>query len=257
VQRAPETVPPGLGAALAGQVGADLTGVAVHRDEQAGQAADRLQARAFTTGGDIHLPSRHGPLEAQPGRALLAHELVHVAQQRLLGPDRPVEQTAAGQALEREAVAVERTVAAHGPAGTGPARPAGLPLAQPPARTPDGPVPGEPGDLEVLDPRSTALATGAARLGPDGSVVFRGPSGTPPALTGDAGRNGGASTQRAPAEPAAPEPPAAPGPPAPPAAPPGDLDELAHRLYDRIRARLKAELRVDRERMGHLSDLRH
>ncbi len=45
------------------------------------------------------------------------------------------------------------------------------------------------------------------------------------------------------------------GPPG--AVPTGDkeLDELARRLYDRIRSRLRGELLVDRERAGLLSDL--
>jgi hypothetical protein len=34
-----------------------------------------------------------------------------------------------------------------------------------------------------------------------------------------------------------------------------DVDELSRRLYDRIRDRLKAELYLDRERAGQLSDL--
>ena len=36
----------------------------------------------------------------------------------------------------------------------------------------------------------------------------------------------------------------------------GDMDELAGKLYDKIRARLKSELLVDRERAGFLTDLR-
>jgi hypothetical protein len=35
-----------------------------------------------------------------------------------------------------------------------------------------------------------------------------------------------------------------------------DLDELSHRLYDRIRSRLRLELLLDRERAGLLSDFR-
>jgi hypothetical protein len=35
-----------------------------------------------------------------------------------------------------------------------------------------------------------------------------------------------------------------------------DLDDLARRLYDRLRGRLAAELRLDRERIGALTDLR-
>jgi hypothetical protein len=34
------------------------------------------------------------------------------------------------------------------------------------------------------------------------------------------------------------------------------MDELARKLYDRIRSRLKTELLVDRERAGFLTDLR-
>jgi hypothetical protein len=33
------------------------------------------------------------------------------------------------------------------------------------------------------------------------------------------------------------------------------VDELSRKLYDRIRDRLKAELYLDRERAGQLSDL--
>ena len=35
-----------------------------------------------------------------------------------------------------------------------------------------------------------------------------------------------------------------------------DLDDLARKLYDRLRGRLAAELRLDRERIGSLTDLR-
>jgi len=35
-----------------------------------------------------------------------------------------------------------------------------------------------------------------------------------------------------------------------------DMDELAGKLYDRIRTRLKTELLIDRERAGFLTDLR-
>lgn len=48
----------------------------------------------------------------------------------------------------------------------------------------------------------------------------------------------------------APEPVAGSGPAAPAPAPELDLDQLAHRLYDRIRWRLRNELRLDRERAG-------
>lgn len=62
-----------------------------------------------------------------------------------------------------------------------------------------------------------------------------------------------APTQPAPTESAAPA--GAPSPHAEGAAGEGDLDDLSRRLYDRIRDRLKAELYLDRERAGLLSDL--
>lgn len=48
--------------------------------------------------------------------------------------------------------------------------------------------------------------------------------------------------------------PTAPAPAAGAAGP--DLDDLARKLYDRLRGRLAAELRLDRERVGSLTDLR-
>jgi hypothetical protein len=133
-----------------------------------------------------------------------------------------------------------------------------------------GPRPASPTDqagaaptvaVEVMDPRSTALASGAGRLAADGSVVFRDPAGPAPALGPDVGLDGlgrGGPAETVAAGPAA-GPPTGPSPAPPPAASSqaGDLDELAGRLYDRIRGRLKAELRLDRERIGQLSDLRH
>ncbi|HEY8791126.1 MAG TPA: hypothetical protein VIM10_18615 [Actinopolymorphaceae bacterium] len=50
--------------------------------------------------------------------------------------------------------------------------------------------------------------------------------------------------------------PAAPSPAGGAAAAGPDLDDLARKLYDRLRGRLAAELRLDRERIGSLTDLR-
>jgi hypothetical protein len=253
VQRAPETVPSALGQALQ-PIGGDLADVRVHRDQPTVQAAaDRLQARAFTVGGEIHLPARHGPLASPPAQALLAHELVHVAQQRRLGLARPAEHTTPGQELEREAMAVERAVTVQGlhqQAGGWTGAPPALLLAGDQLRRPATPRTGE-----LLDPRSTALASGAASLDEDGAVVFAPPAGEPPQLS-PSGADTASAPQRAPIAP-----PVDPAPAVPAAAPGGasgaDLDELARRLYDRIRLRLRTELRLDRERSGQLTDLRH
>ena len=68
-----------------------------------------------------------------------------------------------------------------------------------------------------------------------------------------------ADTAAAPSEPAAESAPAAPASsaaPAPAAAgtSPTDLDEMARRLYEPLSARLRAELWLDRERAGVMSD---
>jgi hypothetical protein len=62
-------------------LGMDLGHVRLHTGAGAAQAADALQARAFTAGSDIYFQQgQYAPGNAA-GRRLLAHELVHVAQQ--------------------------------------------------------------------------------------------------------------------------------------------------------------------------------
>jgi hypothetical protein len=87
---------------------------------------------------------------------------------------------------------------------------------------------------------AAAVANGVAQRADDGALEFR-----PPAA------------DTAPATPTATAPAAEPtaGPTAPGAAAPTDLDELAHKLYDRIRWRLRNELRLDMERAGRGSGL--
>jgi hypothetical protein len=94
------------------------------------------------------------------------------------------------------------------------------------------------------DAGEAAVAAGVAQRSADGSVHF---DPAPPPV------------QRAEAPTAA----AAPGLGAPDggapgagAAPGGNIDELVRRLYDPLAARLKAELRLDRERAGLVTDLR-
>jgi hypothetical protein len=119
VQRAPLTISQrapdaggadGAAAALPGASTSSGTGpVKVHRDGAASELSSAFDARSFTHGGEIFLPASHGPLTSGTGKALLAHELTHVAQQRRLGSSLPPEHTSHGQGLEAEAVAAERT----------------------------------------------------------------------------------------------------------------------------------------------------
>jgi hypothetical protein len=115
-----------------------------------------------------------------------------------------------------------------------------------------------------VDAGAVAIAAGVAQRHADGSVVFASPaldpSEPPPDLSD------GPAVQRAtdttPATDNATPPP--PAPPAPGSTAPGttaghagansaELDELAKRLYGRLRVMLKHELRLDRERAGVLT----
>ncbi len=67
--------------------GYDFSGVRLHTDTRAQDAADELNARAFTTGTDIALGDGDFAPGTQTGRRLIAHELAHVVQQgRTAGP---------------------------------------------------------------------------------------------------------------------------------------------------------------------------
>jgi hypothetical protein len=74
------------------------TGTAVH------ERARSLGARAYTEAGEVFTTQ---DVDTIAGTAVLAHELVHVAQQREFGTDLPEEHTDTGHELEAEALAVE------------------------------------------------------------------------------------------------------------------------------------------------------
>lgn len=70
--------------------GRDLSGVRIHTDGRAGEAARGIGASAYTLGGDIAFaPGAYRP-GTQEGRHLLAHELAHTMQQ---GNDRVIRRT--------------------------------------------------------------------------------------------------------------------------------------------------------------------
>jgi hypothetical protein len=113
VAKAPERAvvtraPAELAHALRSSHGIDVADVPIHRDTDAGSEAREHRARAFTRGGRVFLPEEAGPLTSAQARGLLAHELVHAAQQRRLGGSLPAEDSAEGRALEAEAVAAEQ-----------------------------------------------------------------------------------------------------------------------------------------------------
>jgi hypothetical protein len=66
--------------------GTDFSHVRVHADGQAASRARSWGARAYTVGADIHFGAGEFRPDTPGGRALLAHELAHVVQQRDRGP---------------------------------------------------------------------------------------------------------------------------------------------------------------------------
>ena len=74
------------------RLGVDLGGVRVHQGADANVAAQSIHAAAFTSGGDTVFARGLYRPETDSGRRLLAHELVHVAQQRAAPATAPVAQ---------------------------------------------------------------------------------------------------------------------------------------------------------------------
>ncbi len=242
--------------------GVDVSDVVVNRGPDAGSRAGAVGARAFATEREIVLPAEAGPIERPQTRALLAHELTHIAQQRQFGPSLPPEDSAAGAALEGAAVAVERRLLGHehseyGHSGAVPQQPlfhapprmaassplelASAPVQRQTEHQPTAEVAGNAFDPFGLLPQY------ASQAGPDVAydyVPIQGPAG-PDIAPLDAAFDPMRARMIEIAEQRL-----------------LDLDdsiavgELADSIYSRIRARLRHELLVDRERSGLLSDFR-
>ncbi|SCL35105.1 protein of unknown function [Micromonospora pallida] len=169
----PEPVTPVPAALVDGfrrRYGVDVSDVPVRRDPEATAVVRQAGARAATRNGEVLLPAEAGPLDTAPARALLAHELAHVVQQRALGGTTPAESTAAGRDLEARALAAEYAFGdGSAPDGVGPLSP---------------PVPLVAGGMTVPagEPASTP-GGGTWGITPDGGLTWRaGAAG--PAATG-------------------------------------------------------------------------
>ena len=224
IQRATQTAPAGVHEPIGRAFDLDLSQTRVDRSEEAEIAATSVQALALTQGDTVMLPAAHGSMESGPGRALVAHELTHVAQQRRYGASLPAEGTAAGKRLELQAMAVERSAARD--------RPLPLPLA------PMATVASVQRATAIAESAATAAApiqrAGVEAGSADSSMagpLSEGGSGNIAASAPNARAAGEASGEQ-------------------------DMDALAGKLYERIRTRLRSELLVDRERAGFLTDLR-
>jgi len=111
--------------------GVDVSGTRIDRSADVTERAASMGALAFTDGETVHLPAELGPHDEGPTRAVLAHELVHVAQQRALGSRLPGEGTPEGIELEHQARAVQRAIDDRTPVVPTFLRTAPLPTAAP------------------------------------------------------------------------------------------------------------------------------
>lgn len=106
------------------QLGYDFSNVRVHTDEAAASASRGIGAVAYTAGTDIAFDTGRYSPHSPAGRALLAHELTHVAQQSHASPESAPQLAPAGGAAEHEADRAAAVVAGGGQL-TGPVSAAG------------------------------------------------------------------------------------------------------------------------------------
>jgi len=104
--------------------GTDFSNVRLHTDGMAGQAADRFDAEAWTSGNHVVLGAGRFAPGTATGDRLLAHELAHVVQQRGAAPSAVFsgdDQTAETQAQR----AADQVISNARPSGLG-SRPSGV-----------------------------------------------------------------------------------------------------------------------------------
>lgn len=83
--------------------GIDLSGVRVHMDKQAAEAAQAVNARAFTVGPNITFGRGQYSPNSIEGKRLLAHELTHVMQQSNIPQSSPVSTASPSKPKEKKA----------------------------------------------------------------------------------------------------------------------------------------------------------
>jgi hypothetical protein len=225
--------------------GVDVSDVPIRRGPDVANEARSLGARSFTRGGEVFLPAEEGPPDQPVARGLLAHELTHAAQQRVLGPALPAEDSHAGRVLEAQAVAAERW--ARGLGAEPAAADGGAPVALGSSWTAPWHTASTPGVQRQADDVTSAAgpdfaaapATGAQAPDPSGLPAGGQPQAPKADEEMDAARDKLIElSKRRPLD----------------LDDPSDLEELSIRIYQRIHRRLRRELVVDRERAGRLGE---
>jgi len=270
LQRTPEAGRVDLREPIGGFVGSDPT------DERADPIAQRigfaepLGPEPLTPSDDNRLPSSHGSFGTVPTRSLLLPELTHVSPQPRYGPTLPDSSVAVGRRLQVQ-MQSEPSLGRRLPVQTQsePSLGRRLPVqtqsepsfgrrlqvqtqSEPslgwrlPVQTYSEPSLGRAAELPLAPVQRAAAQAAPEPFEPGGESSFDVVQGQWPDSQSPVA---GSAPTRAPSP--------AEGPAlASHTAPETDMDELAGKLYDKIRTRLKSELLVDRERAGFLTDLR-
>jgi len=130
-------LPAGVLADMEDRLGADFSDVRVHTGLAADEAAHEVEARAFTTGSRVVFGRGQYDPTSAAGKRVLAHELVHVLQQRrgpVHGTGEVLKLSDPSDRFEREADRLARTVSALGSA-VNLASNGRAPVSRPPAAT--------------------------------------------------------------------------------------------------------------------------
>jgi outer membrane protein OmpA-like peptidoglycan-associated protein len=77
-----EPMASGIRREMENKIGYDFSQVRIHKNSEAAESAQAINARAYTVGDDIAFGSGQYAPQSSAGRQLLAHELTHVTQQR-------------------------------------------------------------------------------------------------------------------------------------------------------------------------------
>jgi hypothetical protein len=111
VLRSPgQPLDPHVRSSMESRFGHDFGSVRVHTGGRPSESAEAIGARAYTAGRDIVFGDGQYAPAMRDGRALLAHELAHVVQQRGSTPAGPLTVGPADSPYEQEARAVARHI---------------------------------------------------------------------------------------------------------------------------------------------------
>lgn len=174
-----EPVPADLRATMHDVLGVDVGDRMVHRGPAVSAEAESLGATAFSRDGEVFVGDDVGGLDTSTGRAAVAHELTHVAQQRAHSM-LPTESSAEGLVLEAQAQRVEQFV--RGDAAAPKPPPAMLH-----ARTAPPQPPGHTDDDVVVSSKQLMremIDSGLASPDGDGGIVFTRPASSMTQTTG-------------------------------------------------------------------------